>query len=68
MPNSFSQISSNKEMGVSSSPNRTDSGQLMRADNQKTPNNSDLDKMEVYFSFVTYHVKGNIGLIRCSTE
>lgn len=50
MPSQFSQISSNKEMGVSGSPNRTSSRQLMGADNQKTPNNSDLDKIEVYFT------------------
>lgn len=50
MPNQFSQISSNKEMGVSGSRNRTSSGQLRGANDQKTQNNSDLDnsELEVY--------------------
>lgn len=62
MPNQFSQISSNKEMGVSGSLNRTSSGQLMGADNQKIQNNSDLDKMQVYFFLVKGHVNRNVGL------
>lgn len=55
-------------MGISSSPNRTYSGKLMGKDNQKTPNNSDVGKMEVYFSLIKCHVKGNIGLIWCSAQ
>lgn len=68
MPNQFSQIPSNKEREVNSNPNRTYSGQLMGADNQKMQNNSDLDKMAVYFSLVKCRVKGNIGLLWCSAE
>lgn len=54
MPNQFSEISGNREMEVSGRPNRTSSGQLMSAGNQKTPNNSDLDNsdLKVYFFLV----------------
>lgn len=68
MPNQFSQISGNKEMGVSGSPNSTSSGQLMGADNQKIQNNSDLEKMQVNFFHVKGHGNGNVGLIVCFTE
>lgn len=58
-------------MGVSGSPNRISSGQLVGADNQKTQNNSDLDNsnLEVYFFLAEIgHVNSNIGLTRCFAQ
>ena len=68
MPNQFSQVSSNKEMGVSGSPNRTSPGKLMGADNQKTPNNSDLHKKQVSFFLVQGHANRNVGPTQCFTK
>lgn len=49
-------------MGVRGSLNRTSYGQLMGAGNQKIQNNSDLDKMQVYFFLLKGHANRNVGL------